>query len=248
MAGLAAISVALTQLLSGRAAFLHVGAMLGTIMAANVVFTIVPSQRALVASVAGGRGGNPAVSARAKRVSIHNNYFTFPVIVLMVSGHLSGLYGQRLSWLALLVLIAAGVTVRHLLNIRFGYPSWRSALTATLATTVVSLYAILRVGPASPTPVLPVSMEPVTFAEVRHVIDRRCGSCHSAQQSDRTFGTAPGGVIFDTPEQIVAYAARIRERAVITRTMPAGNKTRITDQERALLGRWVEQGAGNRKP
>ena len=243
IAGLTAISVALTHLLSGRAAFLHVGAMLGTIMAANVVFTIVPSQRALVESVAGGRGGNPAVSARAKRVSIHNNYFTFPVLVLMLSGHFPSLYGQRLSWLALLVLIAAGAAARHLLNIRFSYPSWRPALAVTLATTVVALYAILRVGSASPTPVLVGSTGPVTFAEVRHVIDRRCGSCHSAQQSDRTFGAAPGGVTFDTPEQIIRYAARIQERAVVTRTMPPGNKTRISDEERSLLGRWVSEGA-----
>jgi uncharacterized membrane protein len=241
--GLTAISVALTQLLGGRAAFLHVGAILGTIMAANVVFTIVPSQRALVASVDGGQGGNPAVSARAKRVSIHNNYFTFPVLALMVSGHFPSLYGQRLSWLALLVLVAAGAAVRHLLNIRFSFPSWRPALAATLTTTVVALYAILRVGTASPTAVAPGFVAPVTFAEVRHVIDRRCGSCHSVQQSDRTFGAAPGGVTFDTPEQIIRYTARIRERAVTTRTMPPGNKTGITEEERALLGRWIEQGA-----
>jgi uncharacterized membrane protein len=243
IAGLTVISVALTQLLSGRAAFLHVGAMLGTIMAANVVFTIVPSQRALVASVSGGQGGNPAVSARAKRVSIHNNYFTFPVLVLMLSGHFPSLYGQRLGWLALLVLIAAGAAARHLLNIRFSYLSWRPALAATLTITVVALYAILRVGTASPTPVGLGSAAPVMFTEVRHVIDRRCGSCHSAQQSDRTFGAAPGGVTFDTPDQIIRYAARIRERAVTTRTMPPGNKTGITEEERALLGRWIEQGA-----
>lgn len=247
MAGLGAIAVALTQLLSGRAAFLHVGAMLGTIMAANVVFTIVPSQRELVASVAGGRGGNPAVSARAKRVSIHNNYFTFPVLALMVSGHFPGLYGQRLSWLALLVLIAAGAAARHLLNIRFSFRSWRPVLAAIVATAVAALYAI-QLGGAAPAPLVPAGTAPVTFAEVRHVIDRRCAACHSAQPSDPTVGTAPVGVMFDTPEQIVAYAARIRERAVVTRTMPLANRTRITDQERSVLGRWVEQGASIRTP
>src|SRR5205814_4857493 len=122
VAALTAIAIALTQLLNGRAAFLHVGAMLGTIMAANVFFTIIPSQRVLVTTVSQGRGGDPTVSARAKRVSIHNNYFTFPVIVLMVSNHFPSVYGSSRSWLLMLVLIASGVAVRHVLNVRFTYP------------------------------------------------------------------------------------------------------------------------------
>jgi uncharacterized membrane protein len=142
--GLTAIAIALTRLLNGRAAFLHVGAMLGTIMAANVVFTIVPSQRELVASVAEGRGADPAVSARAKRVSIHNNYFTFPVIVLMLISHFPGIYGSRLNWLLLLVLIAAGAAVRHVLNIRFTFPAWRPVLAGTMAASVLALLSRIR--------------------------------------------------------------------------------------------------------
>lgn len=243
LTGLTAISIALTQLLSGRAAFLHVGAMLGTIMAANVFFTIVPSQRELEASVAEGRGGDPAVSARAKRVSTHNNYFTFPVIVLMVSNHFPAFYGHQLNWLLLLVLIAAGAAVRHVLNIRFTFPAWRAALAATIVASVVALYGIvnLRITPSEP--VDSASSAPVAFADVRHVIDRRCAVCHSAHPADLTFGVAPGGVIFDTPEQIVARAARIRERAVVTRTMPPGNKTNMKDAERELLRRWIADGA-----
>jgi uncharacterized membrane protein len=242
--GLTAIAIALTQLLNGRAAFLHVGAMLGTIMAANVVLTIVPSQRELVASVQAGRAGGEALSARAKRVSIHNNYFTFPVIVLMLSGHFPALYSNRLSWISLLVLIGGGAAVRHVLNIRFGMRSWRPALFATMGATVFALYAILATKSASPIaeraePGEPG--EPVSFAEVRHVIDRRCGSCHSGEQSDKSFGPAPGGVTYDTREQIEARAARIQERAVVTRTMPPGNKTQMSDEERALLGRWARQ-------
>ncbi len=241
--GLAAIAVALTRLLSGRAAFLHVGAMLGTIMAANVVFTIVPSQRELVASVAEGRGGDPRVSARAKRVSIHNNYFTFPVLALMVSGHFPALYARPESWLPVFALTGAGVAVRHLLNIRFAWPAWRPALAGTLVLSALALYALIR-GSAAPSGAPGAAgAGPVSFADVRHVIDRRCGACHSARQSDQSFGPAPGGVMYDTPEQIVSWAARIRERAFVIRTMPPGNRTRITDEERALLGRWVEQGA-----
>ena len=242
ISGLLAIAVALTQLLNGRAAFLHVGAMLGTIMAANVVMTIVPSQRALVQSVTAGGGGSAALSARAKRVSIHNNYFTFPVIVLMVIGHFPSVYSNRLSWLLLLVLIAGGAMVRHVLNIRFGFPAWRPALAGTMAATVIALYAILSTGSASAAGGTG-SAGTVSFAEVRHVIDRRCGSCHSALQTDSSRGPAPGGVMFDRPEQIVALAPRIDERAVITRTMPPSNKTGITDEERGVLERWIRQGA-----
>jgi uncharacterized membrane protein len=241
LAGLVGIAIGFTQLLNGRAAFLHVGAMLGTIMAANVVLTIVPSQRALVASAQAGGQGSAELSARAKRVSIHNNYFTFPVIVLMLSGHFPALYGHPNNWLLLLVLIVSGAAVRHVLNIRFGFPAWRPALAAILAATVVALYLGIRMG-SSEAPIEVASASgPVSLAEVRHVIDRRCGACHSVRQSDASFGPAPGGVTFDTPEEIVARALRIRERAVVTRTMPPGNRTRITDAERALLGRWVAQ-------
>jgi uncharacterized membrane protein len=220
--------------------------MLGTIMAANVVFTIVPSQRELVASVSKGRGADPAVSARAKRVSIHNNYFTFPVIVLMLISHFPAVYGSRLNWLLLLVLIAAGAAVRHVLNIRFTFPAWRPTLAATMAASVLALIAILRVGRPANTASASDSSAPVTFTQARRVIDRRCAACHSAEPSDVSFGAAPGGVMFDTPEQILAHVARIQERAVVTRTMPPGNKTNITEAERQMLGRWIAQGAVTR--
>ena len=244
--GLTAIAIALTQLLNGRAAFLHVGAMLGTIMAANVAFTILPSQRQLAASVSEGRGADPAVSARAKRVSIHNNYFTFPVIVLMLISHFPGLYGSRLNWLLLLVLIATGAAVRHVLNIRFTFPAWRPTLAATMVASVLALIAILRFGSAANSAVASDSSAPVSFANARRVIDRRCAACHSTAPSDVSFGVAPGGVMFDTPEQILAHVARIRERAVLTRTMPPGNKTNITEVERTMLARWIAQGAATR--
>jgi uncharacterized membrane protein len=248
LVGLVAISIALTQLLSGRAAFLHVGAMLGTIMAGNVAITIVPSQRELEASVVEGRGvaASATLSARAKRVSIHNNYFTFPVIVLMVSNHFPSIYGHRWNWLLLLVLCVAGAAVRHVLNLRWTYPQWKPALAGVIAASVVVLYALLHVGSVSSQPPAVASTAQVTFAEARHVIDRRCAACHSAQPSDLTYGVAPVGVMFDTPEQIVARAARIRERAVVTRTMPPGNKTGITEAERTLLGQWIQQGAVSR--
>jgi uncharacterized membrane protein len=245
--GLIAIAISLTQLLSGRAAFLHVGAMLGTIMAGNVCFTIVPSQRELVASIEQGQSARLAeLSARAKRVSIHNNYFTFPVIVLMVSNHFPSMYGVRGSWAMLLVLIAGGAAVRHVLNLRFTWTAWQPALGFLIAAVGGGLWGLMRL----PTTIAPsfarADNTPVAFADVRHVIDRRCAACHSTTPTDLTFGAAPAGVTFDTPAQILARAARIGERAVVTRTMPPANRTNITDAERALLGRWIAQGATGR--
>jgi uncharacterized membrane protein len=176
-------------------------------------------------------------------VSIHNNYFTFPVIVLMLISHFPGVYGSRLNWLLLLVLIASGAAVRHVLNIRFTFPAWRPVLAGTIVGSVLALIAILRIGSAANSVAVANSSAPVTFIEARHVIDRRCAACHSATPSDVSFGVAPGGVMFDTPEQILARVARIQERAVVTRTMPPANKTNITDVEREVLGRWIAQGA-----
>lgn len=242
LAALVAIAIALTETLSGRAAYLHVGAMLGTLMAGNVFFTIVPSQRALVASISSATGGAAAaaLSARAKRVSIHNNYFTFPVLVLMVSSHFPSLYAHPNRAALLLVLIAGGAAVRHVLNIRFTFPAWRVTLGAVIACTVV-LLALLSRTASREQPALVAANGPVDFADVRHVIDRRCAVCHAAQPSDLTFGPAPGGVKFDTPADIERFATRIRERAVITRTMPPGNKTRMTDAERDILARWTSR-------
>ncbi len=242
IAVLTGIAFALTQLLSGRAAFLHVGAMLGTIMAGNVGSTIVPSQKELVASVVEGRGANQEFSDRAKRVSIHNNYFTFPVIVLMLASHYPAVYGHRWNWLLMFSLIAAGVVVRHVLNLRWTYPAWKPALAATIVATVVVLVGLLAAGRRS-TVEIAGPAAPATFEEARHVIDRRCGVCHSARPTDVSFGPTPAGITFDTPQQITMHAQRIRERAAISRTMPPGNTTGITDSERALLDRWVTAGA-----
>jgi uncharacterized membrane protein len=230
--------------------------MLGTIMASNVAMTIIPSQRQLVASVGEAGGGDPTalarLSARAKRVSIFNNYMTFPVVALMVSNHFPTVYAHRWNWLLLLLIVAAGAAVRHALNLRFTWRPWKPALAATIAASVAALYAVLALpsGPdAAPRAAdggAGAGAAPVTFAEARHVIDRRCSVCHSAQPADLTFGVAPAGVTFDTPAQIAARASRIRERAVVTRTMPPANRTHITDAERALLARWLDQGAAVR--
>jgi len=247
IAALVLIVYTLTSLLSGRAAFLHVGALLATIMAGNVAMTIMPSQRILVAAVTAGRAPDPALAIAAKTRSIHNNYLTFPVIVLMVSSHFPGVYSHPLSWALLLVLIAVGAAVRHILNVRFTFRQWVPALGLTLAIGFAVLFTVGRsgAGPAGPVSSVATADIPakVTFADARSIVDRRCAACHSATPSITDFGAAPGGVSFDDPARIQALAGRIRARAVETRTMPLGNRTNMTDRERALLARWIDAGA-----
>ncbi|HLL46697.1 MAG TPA: urate hydroxylase PuuD [Longimicrobiaceae bacterium] len=237
-----AVSYALTHLLSGRAAFLHVGAILGTLMAGNVFRVIMPSQRVLVAAAERGERPDPEPALRAKERSIHNNYMTFPVIALMLSSHFPALYAGRHGWLLLGVLVLGGAAVRHVLNVRFTWPRWKPALAAVFAGSLGAL-ALLTVRPARSVAPVAAGGGRVTFAQADAVIQKRCTVCHSADPADRTFGPSPGGVAFDTPEQVRARADRIRVRAVETATMPPANKTFATPEERALLGRWIAQGA-----
>lgn len=235
---------ALLWRLNPRAAFVHVGAMLGTIMAGNVAFTIMPSQRELVAALDEGREPSQAIADRAKTRSIHNNYLTFPVIALMLSGHFPSLYagGATHAQWTLFTVVAAGAAVRHVLNVRFTYPRWRPLLAATIAVALVLLSLEMRPRDTAPQRTMYTSRA-VTFADARRVIDRRCAACHSLTPSDVSLGVTPAGVSFDDPAQIVALAGRIRERAVVSRTMPPLNRTRMTDQERALLAAWIDAGA-----
>lgn len=242
-------AVLLTATLSGRAAWLHVGAMLGTIMAGNVAFTIMPSQRELVAALGAGREPSQVIADRAKTRSIHNNYITFPVVMLMVSAHFPSLYasGGTRAALPLLTLVAGGVAVRHVMNIRFTWPHWRVTLAGVvvLAMTLLKLELGVVPLPGRGDPGSAGALVPavVTFADASRIIDRRCAACHSQTPSDVSLGVMPAGVNFDSARTILAFAARIHERAVVARTMPPGNKTRMTEAERAVIARWIELGA-----
>lgn len=239
-----ALAWGLAHVLTGRAAFLHVGAVLGTLMAGNVFRVIMPAQRELVSAVEAGRVPDPAPAARAKDRSIHNNYMTSPVVALMLSSHFPGLYGHRSSWILLGVIVLAGALVRHLMNIRFTWRGWAPALAATVAVALIGLWAIGRSGPGSvPSEEAAAGGEPVPFSAAHAVIQQRCTVCHSDSPAIATFGPAPAGAAFDSPDQIAALVERIRVRAVDTRTMPPANLTHMTDAERALLRRWIEAGA-----
>lgn len=231
----------LTHVLPGRAAFIHVGVLLGTLMTGNVWMHIIPSQKELVAATLEGREQDPAFSYRAKQRSIHNNYMTFPVLFTMISNHFSALYAGPLNWVILILVMVSAAGVRHFMNIRYNTPTagWAPPLTATALAGVAALAVFFFAKPGVQTA---SSAHPVAFNEVQTVISQRCVACHSAHPADAAFTSAPAGLVLDTPEQIQSSAERI-VNAVSSSYMPLGNKTGMTPAERDLVGSWVKQGA-----
>jgi uncharacterized membrane protein len=233
---IALVAFGASHLFSARAMAIQVGAMIGTWMAANVRFVIIPGQRELVAAKLAGREPQAIHGIRGKQRSVHNNYFTLPVLLAMLSNHFSFLYARPEGWLALLALMALGAWLRHFFNLRNqGRVVW--AIPASAAVGVVALAVLIAPRGAAP------SSQTVSFAQAQAVITRRCVPCHSASPVEPGFTAAPNGVMFDTPEEILARAPSIYQRAVVARDMPLGNLTGISDQERAVLGAWFEQGA-----
>jgi uncharacterized membrane protein len=242
LALLAAVTVLLCRLLSGRAAFMHIGSLLGTLMVANVWMRILPAQQQMLAATRAGRPADFTLGEQAKQRSVHNSYMTFPLLFIMLSNHFPATYASPLNWLVLLLLFGAGALVRHAMIGRGSARRW-ALVPAALALAGAIFFSTPK-GAAARTPAAAAAADSgPPFHAVRAVIVQRCQPCHSQYQSDRTFGPAPGGVTFDTPESIARLAARIRVRAVETRTMPLANKTGMTEEERALLARWISGGA-----
>ena len=235
---LGAMTYALTHLLSGRAAFIHVGAVIGTIMVGNVFFTIIPSQKALVRAAKTGQPLDETLGKKAGQRSLHNNYFTLPVVFIMISNHFPSTFGHSWNWLILMVMVVASAGIKHYWNLldRDVKRTW---------VLVVSILALVFMSVAV-SPAFEDSLDaaiPASFEEANAVIQARCVQCHSANPTDDQWPNAPNGVMYDTPEQIKAMADTIMTRAVRTKTMPQGNKTGMTDEERTILKRWILQGA-----
>jgi len=227
-----------THLFAARAAYLQVGAMLGTIMVANVFFVIIPAHWELVRAKEAGREPDPAANARGKQRSVHNNYFTLPVLFAMLSNHFSFTYGHADSWAILVCLMVIGAWVRHYFNLRHrGRTLWWIPVTAALALAGIAVW--LR--PASTS--VASHAAPVPFAAARAIVAQRCAACHSAHPSMAGFSAPPKGISFDTPQEIQAKAQLILQQAVVQRTMPLGNLTHMTPAERDTLGAWIRQGA-----
>ena len=226
------------QLFGARAAYLHVGAVIGTIMVWNVFFVVIPGQEKMVATIAAGGTPDPAPGIAGKQRSVHNNYFTLPVLFIMSSSHYPMTYGHRHGWLVLALIMAAGVLIRHFFNLRH-----KGRIVVALPAAAVALLAALAFAIAPERAPGAAAPQAVPFAQVQAVIAERCESCHAERPAQAGFAQAPGGVMLDTPARIAAAAPRIHQQVVVARTMPIGNLTRMTEPERALVGAWIAAGA-----
>lgn len=237
-------SAVLFAFLSGRAAYIHVGVMLGTLMTGNVWFVILPSQRELIAATNEGRPQDPAIGYQAKQRSIHNNYMTFPLLFIMLSGHYASTYRHVWSWLVLLVLVVGSAAIRHFMNLRYAQRRWLLPATVTFfaaCAATLFLFANPRGIQAASGP--KAAIPTVGFVEAHGIIQKRCTTCHSARPTTPGFAIAPKGVVFDTAEQIRSQAAMIKRLACELRDMPLANLTQMTDDERDRIRAWVDQGA-----
>ncbi len=227
--GVALVAVAAwgaSELFAARAAYLQVGAMLGTVMSANVLLVIIPAHRKLVAAMAERREPDPEPLLEAKRRSVHNNYLTLPVLFTMLAGHFAFTFGADEAWLVLVLVFVLSAWIRHFFNLwHTGSRAWW--IPASAVVGIVALAFWLR-----PDEVSPAQSGPVPFAEVQTVIEERCTACHSG-------ASAPLGVSLDTETEITARADDIERQAVQTRVMPPGNSTAMTEDERELLAQWI---------
>ena len=237
-----ALAWLLSQCLSPRAAYVHMGAALGTLMAANVFRVIIPNQKRIVAALRAGQAADPALGAAAAARSLHNNYLTLPVIFTMIGIHHPVTYGHRFGWAVLATLCLIGAAVRHHFNLRAR--GQRNAwLLPAAAAAVVALGWILLPRAGTPAGGAKPEEGRVSFAQVRPIIERRCATCHAERPTSEHFPVAPLGVVLETPQQIHALAHRIRAFAVESHAMPLGNLTAMSLQERETLSRWIDDGA-----
>lgn len=235
---LALASWGLAHVFSGRGAWIHVGALVGTIMVANVFLIIIPNQKRIVADLIAGRPVDPALGWQGKQRSLHNNYLTLPVIFTMISNHAPFVYARPNGWLVLLLVFVSGFLIRHHFNLKHARRApqrwlWPAAAAVLLGALMLSLPPGWRAQAAGP----------VAFNQVQGIISERCSMCHSAHPRFAGLTAPPKGISFDTPRQIVASSASIYVQVVATRAMPLNNLTHITEGERATLARWVQQGA-----
>ncbi|WP_293902994.1 urate hydroxylase PuuD [Phenylobacterium sp.] len=235
---LTAAAYGLTRIFSDLGAFMHVGAIVGTVMVANVFLIIIPNQRKVVAQVLAGEAPNPALGQQAKQRSVHNNYMTLPVLFIMISNHYPMIFAAPLNWLWLAGLGIAGWSIRHFFNLK----NAGRMEPQVLAFGALAFLAVAVLN-ESVRPKPPEAVAVPTYAAVRLIVDKHCIICHAAHPTHKGIPAAPSGAMFDTPEGLRKHADKIYERAVVSQSMPLGNETGMTDAERASLGAWIKAGA-----
>ncbi len=214
------------EIFSARAAYLQVGVMLGTIMAANVFFVIIPAHRKLVAAMEEKRAPDPVPLLRAKNRSVHNNYLTLPVLFTMLAGHFAFTFGADDAWLVFVLIAVLTALIRVFSNQwHAGRRAWWIPAVAVVGVVALAIWL-------EPDSSASAQAKPVSFPEVQSVIAARCAPCHAG-------ASAPLGIRFETAEQIEARSDDIERQAVLTRAMPPGNATGMTEEERKLLAAWI---------
>lgn len=233
-------SFLVAQIFSGRAVFLLIGAMMASLMTANVLMVIIPGQRRMVAAMRAGQKPDPQDGIRAKQRSVHNTYLTLPVVFSMLSNHFSLLHSHPYHWFILIVMMAAGVAIRRFFVLRHKKQAklWLPALASILILALLIFLAPAKLQSSSQMGHTGPSVQPRSLARVDAVIELRCRPCHSSSPS--LLDAPPKGLVLDTPEQMNLAAGRIYEQAVRQKSMPIGNITQMTEDERALLATWFE--------
>jgi uncharacterized membrane protein len=232
-------SVLFTKVFSGRGAFIHVGALVGTIMAVNVFGVIVPGQKKMIAQMIAGEKPDPRYGIVGKQRSTHNNYLTLPVLLMMVSQHYPFLFSHPQSWLIVALIIITGALVRHLLNRVDAGDEWNGYGWTLPCAAIALMAAIYVTAPQART----VSAGPaVTDAQAEAIVAKHCLMCHSRHPSHPAFQEPPKNVTLETTADMRRFAQQIYMQAVQNRAMPLGNQTGMTDEERDALGRWVSAG------
>lgn len=226
---------------AGRAAFLLVGAMMATTMSGNVFFWIIPGQRKNVKALREGKPVDPIHGARGKQRSVHNTYFTLPVLFAMLSNHYSFTYTHKYNWIVLLLIMLGGAAIRQFFVVRHRFKLGNAGNPlpyAMLGVVVLGLSIVwMRPEPAAaPVAGAAAATQKVAYGEVQKVLEQRCYMCHGATVQMKN-------VRLDTPDQVAQHAQGIYQQAVVTKIMPMNNSTNITDAERALLGKWFQDGA-----
>lgn len=223
---------------AGRAAFLLVGAMIATAMSANVFFWIIPGQKKVIASIKAGEPVDAIHGKRGKQRSVHNTYFTLPVLFAMLSNHYSFTYSHPQNWLVLILMMFAGAAIRQFFVMRHGWKLGRNPhpLPYALVGVAVIVALVVWMKPAAPLASAAPVPAVVTYADIRPVIEQRCAMCHGAQVQMKN-------VRLDSPEGLQQHAQAVYQQAVVSKLMPMNNSTGITDAERALIGRWFTGGA-----
>jgi uncharacterized membrane protein len=231
------------HLFAGRAAFLLMGAMMATSMSANVFFWIIPGQRKVVAAIKAGQPVDPIHGKRGKQRSVHNTYFTLPVLFAMLSNHYSFTYSDPNNWLVLILMMFAGAAIRQFFVMRHGFKLGRNGnpLPYALVGIVVILGVIAWIRPAATNAVAASATTTgaraeVSFQQVQKIVEQRCYMCHGAAVQMK-------GIRFDSAAQIKEHAQDMYEQVVVTKIMPMNNATGMTDQEREEFARWFNAGA-----